>query len=75
MDFEHQQKLDQMNREFGKLMRDIEMKKAQELYQRKIEIENLVKQQNLNNQIELNKIEEGKLKNEMDIYMNITAQI
>ena len=75
MDFEHQQKLDQMNKEFGKLMRDIEMQKAQELQQRKLEIENFLKQQNLNNQIELNKIKEENLKNEMDINMNIIAQI
>ncbi len=40
-----------------------------------MEIENFLKQQNLNNQIELNKIKEENLKNEMDINMNIIAQI
>ena len=51
------------------------MQKVWELYQRKIEIENFLKQQNLNNQIELNKIKEEKLKNEMDINMNVIVQI
>ena len=40
-----------------------------------MKIENLVKQQNLNNKFELNKIEEEKLKNEMDINMNIMPKL